>query len=229
MIRSIGSPTISTFKRVEFHAGLNVLVADKTAASTQKQTRNSAGKTSLIEIIHFFFGADCDKDSPFRTVALLAHRFEGTFALPEGTFIVERGGEELSRIFLIRWPDSTKAEVKEDKGTGRMYISNTAWKAYFGSEQFALPLDRSGSAFDSPGSPSYRSLFSYFVRRWHAGGFQHTERFAEKQQRSDWQVNLSYLLRLDWEIAQSFQKVRDREKNLKELKKAAKAGALGIC
>jgi uncharacterized protein YydD (DUF2326 family) len=227
MIRSITSPTISTFKRVEFQAGLNVLVADKTAASTQKQTRNSAGKTSLIEIIHFLFGSDCDKDSLFRTSALLAHCFEGTFVFPEGTFTVQRGGEEPSRIFLIQWPDSTKVEVKEDKATGRMYIPNTAWKAYLGSEQFALPLERSGSPFDSPGSPSYRSLFSYFVRRWNAGGFQHTERFAEQQQRSDWQVNLSYLLGLDWEIAQSFQKVRDRERNLKELKKAAKAGALG--
>jgi uncharacterized protein YydD (DUF2326 family) len=101
MIRTITSPTISTFKRVDFHAGLNVLVADKTAASTNKQTRNSAGKTSLIEIIHFLFGADCDKDSLFRTPALLLHRFEGTFDLPEGTFVVERGGEEPSRIFLI--------------------------------------------------------------------------------------------------------------------------------
>jgi hypothetical protein len=60
-------------------------------SSTEKQTRNSAGKTSLIEIIHFLLGADCDKDSLFRTPALLLHRFEGTFDLPEGTFVVERG------------------------------------------------------------------------------------------------------------------------------------------
>ena len=63
MIRTITSPTLRTFKRIDFQAGLNVLVADKTASSTDKQTRNSAGKTSLIEIIHFLFGADCDKDS----------------------------------------------------------------------------------------------------------------------------------------------------------------------
>ncbi len=227
MIRTVASPTIRTFKRVDFHSGLNVLVADKTASSTDKQTRNSAGKTSLIEIIHFLFGADCDKDSLFRTPALLPHRFEGTFDLPEGTFVVERSGEEPSKMFLIQSPERTKLEGKEDKTTGRMYVSYTAWKAYLGNEQFSLPFDRSGTAFDSPGSPSYRSLFSYFVRRWHAGGFQHPERFAEKQQRSDWQVNLSYLLGLDWEIPQSFQRVRDREKNLKELKKAAKVGALG--
>ena len=227
MIRVIESPNLSTFKRVELHAGLNVLIADKTAASTDKQTRNSAGKTSLVELIHFLFGADCDKDSLFRTPDLIARRFQGTFDLSEGTFVVERCGEEPSKMFLVSRPEVTKVDWKEDKATGRTYVSQTAWKAYLGNEQFSLPYDRSGTVFDSAGSPSYRSLFSYFARRWNAGGFQHPERFAEKQQRSDWQVNLSYLLGLDWEIAQSFQKVRDREKNLKELKKAAKAGALG--
>ncbi len=43
----------------------------------------------------------------------------------------------------------------------------------------------------------------------------------------DWQVNLSYLLGLDWRIACDLQKVREREKQLEELKKAARAGALG--
>jgi hypothetical protein len=81
-----------------------------------------------------------------------------------------------SRIFLIQWPNSTKVELKEDKATGRTYVSYSAWKAYLGNEQFALPFDWSGTSFDSAGSPSYRSLFSYFARRWHAGGCQHPER-----------------------------------------------------
>ena len=38
---------------------------------------------------------------------------------------------------------------------------------------------------------------------------------------------LMYLLGLDWHIARDWQWVRDREKNLDELRKAAKSGAFG--
>ena len=47
------------------------------------------------------------------------------------------------------------------------------------------------------------------------------------QQAGDYQVALLYLLGLDWQIASEWQKVRDREKTLTELKKAAGAGAFG--
>jgi uncharacterized protein YydD (DUF2326 family) len=65
------------------------------------------------------------------------------------------------------------------------------------------------------------------VRRRDSGAFLYPERQAEQQQRGDWQVNLSYLLGLDWQIPFEFQKVRGRERTLEELKKAAKGGAFG--
>jgi uncharacterized protein YydD (DUF2326 family) len=46
------------FKAVEFHKGLNVILADRTEGSGEKDTRNGAGKTPLINIIHFCLGAD---------------------------------------------------------------------------------------------------------------------------------------------------------------------------
>ena len=57
--------SLPSFKALEFHPGLNVLLAQKEAGATDKQTRNRAGKTSLIEIIHFLTGADVGTDSPF--------------------------------------------------------------------------------------------------------------------------------------------------------------------
>ena len=76
MIVSIES-TLKTFKPVTFRSGLNVLLSDRTANSTDKQTRNSAGKTSLVEIIHFLLGADCEKESLFRLDSLVEHTFKG--------------------------------------------------------------------------------------------------------------------------------------------------------
>lgn len=66
MILSIES-SLPTFKTVRFHEGLNVLLSDKNRWVHRKKTRNSAGKTSLVEIIHFLLGADCDKGSLLRT------------------------------------------------------------------------------------------------------------------------------------------------------------------
>jgi hypothetical protein len=47
------------------------------------------------------------------------------------------------------------------------------------------------------------------------------------QQTGDFQIALLFLFGLDWKIASDWQQVRDREKSLKELKKAAGAGAFG--
>ncbi len=61
MIKKISS-SLSSFKEIEFHDGLNLLIAKKESGATDRQTRNRAGKSSLIEIIHFLFGADADKN-----------------------------------------------------------------------------------------------------------------------------------------------------------------------
>jgi hypothetical protein len=68
MIKSITS-TIPTFKALTFGKGLNILLADLTEKSTDKQTRNSAGKTSMIEIMHFLMGSDADKARSSRNSA----------------------------------------------------------------------------------------------------------------------------------------------------------------
>jgi uncharacterized protein YydD (DUF2326 family) len=227
MILSIES-SLSSFKTVTFREGLNVLLSDKSAASTDKQTRNSAGKTSLVEIIHFLYGADCDKESLFRAPELIEHTFKGRFRIDGEEFIVERGGSEPAKIFLLAGGEAKKGILKKlDKASERLYVSNTNWKAFLGHSLFALPQDESGTAFDEAYTPTFRSMFSYFARRRDSGGFIGPERQAEKQHRSDWQVNLSYLLGLDWQIPFEFTKIRLREKSLEELRKAVKVGALG--
>ena len=66
MIHRIFS-NLPTFKGLDFKPGLKVLIAQKERGANDKQTRNRAGKTSLIEIIHFLAGADAGKDSLFRS------------------------------------------------------------------------------------------------------------------------------------------------------------------
>lgn len=227
MIVAIES-SLKTFKAVTFHTGLNVLLSDRTATSTDKQTRNSAGKTSLIEVIHFLLGADCEKDSFFRLDELEKHTFKGTFRIAGKLLTVERTGSDPSKIFLVSGSDEHKdISRKLDKTSGRFYVSNVNWRVFLGHAMFGLPADERGTLFDESFTPTFRSMFAYFARRTNSGGFISPERQAEKQQRWDWQVNLSYLFGLDWQIPFDFNKIRAREKTLDELKKAVKIGALG--
>ncbi|MBV5287746.1 MAG: DUF2326 domain-containing protein [Methyloversatilis discipulorum] len=227
MIVSIES-SLKTFKAVAFRSGLNVLLSDRTADSTNKQTRNSAGKTSLIEVIHFLLGADCEKDSLFRLDELVEHTFKGTFRIDGALLTVARTGSDPSKIFLISGGEERKdIPRKLDKASERFYVSNVNWRVFLGHAMFGLPADERGTLFEESFTPTFRSMFSYFVRRRNSGGFIGPERQAEKQQRWDWQVNLSYLFGLDWQIPFDFNKIRAREKTLEELKKAVKIGALG--
>lgn len=227
MILSIES-SLSTFKSVQFRKGLNVLVADTQPGATEKQTRNSAGKTSLVEVVHFIFGADCEPDSIFRTPELINHSFSASLMLGSELFKVERSGAAPSKIFVLEGGrDRQDLKLKIEKASERLFVSNTNWKTFLGHVHFGLPADLEGSLFDESFTPGFRSMFSYFARRRNSGGFLSPERQAEKQQRWDWQVNLSYLFGLDWRVPHEFQKVRSREKTLEELRKAAKGGALG--
>ena len=212
MIKSIFSG-LTSFKELAFKPGLNVLVAQKESGATDKQTRNRAGKTSLIETIHFLTGSNAEIGSLFRSPALEREYFGMSFDLGGEAVVVERSGHQKAKIHV----------EGADFLNGKTQISNSEWVELLGEKMFglhALP-DGDGRA------PTFRSLFAYFVRRQLSGAFTTPEKQATMQQAGDYQVGLLYLLGLDWKIASDWQKVRDREKTLAELKKAAGAGAFG--
>ena len=212
MIREVFS-SLPRFKNLDFQQGLNVLVAQKESGATDRQTRNRAGKTSLIEIIHFLTGADAGKDSLFRSSALAEESFGMTFDLAGEKTTVERSGAKKSKI-KVAGPSFMD---------GRSQLSNSEWITVLGEKMFGLHElpETEGRC------PTFRSLFAYFVRRQHSSAFTTPEKQAVMQQAGDFQVALLYLLGLDWKVASEWQQVRDREKMLKELKKAAGGGAFG--
>lgn len=211
MIHRIFS-SLPTFKALEFKSGLNVLIAQKEAGASDKQTRNRAGKTSLIEIVHFLTGSDPGKDSLVRSAALANETFGMEFNLGGEKVLVERSGHQKSKV-----------HVEGASWKGKTSLSNSEWVELLGEKMFGLH-----HVPESDGrAPTFRSLFAYVVRRQLSGAFTTPEKQSTMQQAGDYQVALLYLLGLDWKIASDWQKVRDREKTLIELKKAAGAGAFG--
>jgi len=205
MIHRIYS-SLSSFKNLEFHSGLNVLLAEKSEGATSRQTRNRAGKTSLIEIVHFLTGGNINEKTPFQAHKLQDVKFGMEFELSGETVIIERLNKKRAGFKLN---DST--------------ISAKKWRNRLGKDMFGL----SDGSDEEGRTPTFRSLFAYFVRRQLSAAFITPEKQAAMQTPADYQMALMYLMGLDWHIARDWQGVRDREKNLDELKKAAKSGAFG--
>lgn len=226
MIFSIES-SLANFKSLSFRPGLNILLADTKDKDASRKTRNSAGKTSFLLIVDFLLGANCEKESLFRSDALINEFFRGKFAFGNRVVEVERSGGEPSRIYVLSGTDSFGKELREDSSKSRKFVSLADWKRILGHQYFELPLSLEGSDFEEKYGPTYRALVKYFLRLNIDGGFQDPNKSSASQQSYSWQACLSYLFGLEWRVARNFQEVREKEKTLKTLKRVASGGVLG--
>lgn len=92
---------LESFRELQLMPGLNVLLADKSEEATDKQTRNGAGKTSLIELIHFVLGGTADKNSIFRSDILAPCRFGLELDVAEHRVSVERSGASHLKVAVV--------------------------------------------------------------------------------------------------------------------------------
>ncbi|MDR1871102.1 MAG: DUF2326 domain-containing protein [Deltaproteobacteria bacterium] len=214
------------FKSLTFNPGLNIILADKSEGATNRRSRNDAGQTSFIELIHFLFGADIGNNSIFKSAALAESTFEIAIDIGGQTVVASRSANLANKISLKgqgieNWPLSSS----RDRDSELLTMSNVNWKANLGDWWFDIPI---ASDDGSEGyNPSFRSLFSYFARRRNRGGRQSPFQHAEKQRFWDWQVSISHLLGLDYNISKKLEELRTMERNSRELSKAAKSGDLG--
>jgi uncharacterized protein YydD (DUF2326 family) len=231
MIHGVTSD-LPNFKSLSFRPGLNILLADKSEGATDRQSRNGAGKTSFVELIHFLFGGNVDKYSIFASEALSTRSFEARVDIGEQTVNVTRSGTKPSRISLegdisgLPLPGLPSPASRDLFISRRHDLSNEHWRELLGAAFFGLRAETEDGAH-ARFRPTFRLLFSYFARRQGSGGFVSPTQQATKQPPWQEQVAVSYLLGLDARIPQEFQEVRTQEKAMSELRKALKDGGLG--
>ena len=208
MIHSIGSD-LPSFKDLNLNPGLNVILSDKSEGATDRQSRNGAGKTSFVELVHLIFGADVRPHSIFRGVSLKEWTFFGVADIGGTPMTISRSGSKPGSVLV-------------ESASSRQELRNTEWKGILGNRCFGLQEES-----DDKWKPGFRSLFSMTARRQQDGGFQQPTQHSEKQQPWDQQVSISYLLGLDWTIPARFQELRGQDRVVRELGRAARSGDLG--
>ena len=214
--------TLPTFKNLTFRSGFNVLVAERQETSSELQTRNRAGKSSFIEIVHFLLGSSGDRNSIFHKPRLADAVFGMEFDLAGSRVIAERRGNSTRTVIREggrpEWPVQPTT-----RGGFANSLSKEDWRYVLGNLWFGLHDEEQYPKF----TPKFRSLISYFARRENAEGMRRPEMQSRNQQVWDQHVAIAFLLDLDWLIGTEWQQVRDREKTLKELRRAAKEGTFG--
>ncbi|WP_064694777.1 DUF2326 domain-containing protein [Rhizobium aegyptiacum] len=220
MILALGS-SIEGFKTLRFHKGLNILLAEQETNSEETKTRNSSGKSSVLDLVHFLLGGSI-RNSVVKAQALQGHSFWGEFEFNGITFRVERRVSDPKTVQVSA--SDMRGLVYEGNLLGDATATNQAWCEWLGHIVFELPENTVGTPFSLTHAPTFRSMFPYFARRRDDIGFQYAEKFAAKAQ-SDGsaQIALSYLLGLDWLLARDFELERGEKRDLAAQSKRIKA------
>ena len=220
MIKAIRS-NHKSFREVKFEPGFNVVLAERVKGSTDKDSRNGLGKTTLIEIIHFCLGSNASLNTVLRSNELKDWTFIMDILLQNKEFTISRNTTNFSTIQIqgdfSDWP------IQPDKD----HINNTYtlkikdWNLVLSYLVFKLPI----SITERKYSPSFRSLISYFIRKG-IEAFNNPFKHHSEQKEWDIQINNAFLLGLNWEYASDLQILKDREKILRTLRIAASEGLL---
>ena len=224
MIHRIYS-NLESFRELRLTPSLNVILANKREDASDRQTRNEAGKTSLIELIHFLLGGNVRKDSIFRSEPLAPWKFGLEIDLQGQRMSIERSGCDCLRVAVAsgntsNWP----IQPTRNRTTGKLTLTNTYWKSVLAQLVFGLRFDRNKE--HGSFSTTFRSILPYFARREADHGF--SSHFAHSTKQQPWmrQVGISYLLGLDWSVSQRFQLLREQEKAIKQLRATVRKGFL---
>lgn len=205
------------FKALGFRPGLNILLADRlddpqSATPQQRRTRNGAGKSSVIDIVHFLLGGRPEGALASRTLADWS--FGGDFGSPLGGLPVGID-RSLARPKAVQRRTSATYET-----------SVNALMLDLGRDWFRLP------EFTASGGPTFRQLLAFFARRRRDGGYDHPTRTFRAQPAASSEVNLAYLFGLDAEIVRRLHSAKTALKQtdaarkvLRDLDKASGKGA----
>lgn len=199
------------FREVAFRDGLNVVLAERTDASKDTDSRNGVGKTTLFQIIDFCLGGRVGKGDSLEK--LQGSDWEFTLQLSfagDRQLAVTRALDDSGAIRLLG--DVVQLKVGDRTPAS---IGPRAWTGWLGELCFQLPSDAVRGEYD----PTFRRLFGHFLR-FRADAYVSPFEIFGKQPPHQTQADNAFLLGLDWKLATEWQRWKDRGKSLGVLGKS---------
>ncbi|MCD7879094.1 MAG: DUF2326 domain-containing protein [Candidatus Gastranaerophilales bacterium] len=212
-------------KNIPFEKGLNVILADVTSSENKKSdknSRNGAGKTSLIEIIDFCMGGSI-KTLNSSLIENWTYCIE--LEIYNETYEIYRCVNDNKKIYFFtgnfdKW-EIKPIKIKPDSISNTIYnyyLKEDDWKDFLGKYLFSLDNTASDKYY-----PKYRSIISYFIR-YYEDAFLDPFKYFKNQKAWQSQVYNAFLLNLNWEYAITMQNLKDKKDIITKLKNATKNG-----
>jgi uncharacterized protein YydD (DUF2326 family) len=221
MITGVRSPTIPSFKKLRFTAGLNIVLVNRTEAAGASGKRNGAGKSSLLDVIHFVLGGSKEAKSPLSATELNEAAFSLDLTFDDRPVSATRALNAPGSIDLLgdfsHWP--VQPDIADD---GSVSITEDAWKDLLGRLMFGLPP----ASQDRSGWVTFRACFPYFVRRQRNDGYIDWRKHVSGQRAVGWQAPLSFLLGLGREGIVELHRVKEAEREKANLTRLLKSSLI---
>ena len=218
-----------SFRSVEFIDGFNVVIAERSKNATAKDTRNGLGKTTLLNIIHFCFGADERPRVGLRAAELQGWEFSSDLVVGDTAISVSRSVDNQGVVNVgapVDWfPSATE---KERSGAPEQqsfdFVTESVlptcktaeWITALGVRLYGIPTD-----VESSPRVTFRNLVSYDVRRHQ---FRQPFENHPRQSSKDTSVCNAYMLALNWDYGERWQRLTERKKEVDSIKRSVRAG-----
>jgi uncharacterized protein YydD (DUF2326 family) len=217
MIRSVRANR-SGFRTLCPEEGVNLILADRSNTSGDRDTTNALGKSTLIEIIDFCLASNTSPGKGLRIEALDGWSFTVELTVAGNEISVTRKTNTPSFLAIegetLGWPIQPKFNKEGVSG-----FDLKTWRAVLAWAMFGLGDNELSY------KPSARSLLSYFIRN-QPSAYNSPFKYFDNQKVWDTQIHNAFLLGLDWEKAAMWQQLKDQKNALDALKQAIKTGAV---
>ncbi|MDD1761782.1 MAG: DUF2326 domain-containing protein [Methanothrix sp.] len=217
MITAVRSNKAS-FKEVSLTPGFNVVIADRTKDSKEKDTRNGLGKSTLIEIIQFCLGSDAKKSGLIKK-PLASWSFTLDLQIQDEPFSFTRSIDMPNRVLIEGDVSAWPIKPLKNRKTKSLDMTVRDFNEVLGYLMFGFRSHEEVATH----KPGFRGLISYFIRRGR-DAYSTPFEYYRKQAEVDKQVLNAFLLGLEWRYASEWQDLRDKEKLLTNLKRTANSG-----
>ena len=203
------------FKPIDFRPGFNAIVAERAADSSDQDSRNARGKSTLLMFVNYALAGTMNRSlQPLAddgweislTLEMFGGRVTATRALASGSklgIVAEGPAQAVLQPYLIE---------------GQIKLAD--WKDVLGLALFRLEPDEQSSA----GNLSVRTLLSYVIR---TDTPKDPLKILAQQSATSSRQHVAFLLGLDWNVVRQLADINKGLDQLKAITAATREGLVG--